>query len=54
MLKVELQEEIGKALPHIVECLESSSSYVCCAAVEALSSLGAYCMCPFVSPLLVS
>jgi HEAT repeat protein len=55
MFKAELQEEIGKAIPRIVECLKDSNSYhVRSAAVEALSSLGAYRLCPSVSLLLVS
>jgi len=54
MFKAELQEEIGKAIPRIVECLKSSSSDDRSAAVSVLSSLGAYRTCPSVSPLLVS
>jgi hypothetical protein len=54
MFKVELQKEIGKAISCIVECLKDSSWSVCSAATKALSSLGAYCMCPSVPPLLLS
>jgi HEAT repeat protein len=54
MFEVEFREEIGKAIPRIVECLKDSDEDVRSAAVEALSLLGAYCMCPSVSPLLLS
>ena len=54
MLKAEFREEIGMSIPHIVECLKDSDEDVRSAAAEALSSLGAYRMCPSVSPLLVS
>jgi hypothetical protein len=54
MLKAELWEEIGKGIPRIVECLKGSSSDAHSAAINVLSSLGAYCMCLSVSPLLVS
>ena len=54
MLEVEFREEIGKGIPWIVKCLKDPDQDVCSAAAEALSSLGAYCMCPSVSPLLVS
>ena len=54
MLEVEFREEIGKAMPRIVECVKDSSWYVSSAALRVLSSLGAYRTCPFVSPLLVS
>jgi len=54
MLEAEFRDEIGKAMPRIVECLKDSSSYVPSAAAEALSSLGAYRTSPYVSPLLVS
>jgi HEAT repeat protein len=49
MLEAELQE-IGKTIPRIVECLEDSNWYVRRTAAEGLSSLGAYRMCPSVSP----
>jgi hypothetical protein len=49
MFKAELQEEISKAIPRIVECLKHSSS-----SAKALSSLGVYRTCPSVSPLLLS
>jgi len=54
MLEAELWEEIGKAIPRIVECLKGSSSYDPSAAVSVLSSLGAYRTCPSASLLLVS
>jgi hypothetical protein len=54
MFKAEFREEIGKAIPRIVECLKDSDEDVCSAAAEALSSLGAHCMCLSGSPLLVS
>jgi hypothetical protein len=54
IFEAEFQEEIGKAIPCIVECLRDSGMYICTAAAEALSSLGAYCMCPSDSPLLLS
>jgi HEAT repeat protein len=54
MFEVEFREEIGKAIPHIVECLKDSSWSVRSAATKALSSLGAYCTCPSVPPLLLS
>jgi hypothetical protein len=46
IFEAELQEEIGKAIPRIVECLKDSNNDVRCAAVNRLSSLGAYCTCP--------
>ena len=54
MLEAEFREEIGKGIACIVECLKNSDEDVRSAAAEALSSLGAYRMCPSVSPLLVS
>jgi HEAT repeat protein len=54
MLEAELREEIGKAIPRIVEYLKESSWNVRCTAAEAISSLGAHRMCPSVSLLLVS
>jgi HEAT repeat protein len=54
MFEAELQEEIGKAIPCIIECLKDPNNDVCCAAANGLSSLGAYCMCHFVFALLVS
>jgi len=54
MLEAEFREEIGKAMPRIVECLKDSSSNDRGAAVSVLSSLGAHRMCPSASPLLVS
>jgi len=51
MFAAELREEIGKAIPRVVECLKDSANSVCSAAVSVLSSLGAHCMCPSVSPL---
>jgi len=50
MFEAELQEEIGKAIPGIVKCLGDSERHVWSAAAEGLSSLGAYRMCPSVSP----
>jgi hypothetical protein len=54
MVEAEFREEIRKAIPHIVGYLKDSDRGFHCAAVEVLSLLGAYCMCPSVSPLLVS
>jgi len=54
MFEAELQEEIGNGVLHIVEYLNAPSWYIRSAAISVLSSLGAYCMCPSVSPLLVS
>jgi vesicle coat complex subunit len=54
MFEAELWEEIGKTIPYIVECLDDSNKYVRSTAAKGLSSLGAYCMCPSVSPLLLS
>jgi len=53
MFKAELQEEIGKAIPCIVECLKDPNNDVWSAA-EGVSSLAAYRMRPSVSLLLVS
>jgi hypothetical protein len=53
MVEAEFREEIRKAIPHIIGYLKDSGGFHC-AAVEVLSLLGAYCMCPSVSPLLVS
>ena len=50
MFKAELQEEIGKAIPRIVECLKGSSSDDRSATVRGLSSLGAHRTCPCLSP----
>jgi hypothetical protein len=54
MFEAKLWKEIGKGIPRIVECLEDSSWDVRSAAAKELSSLGVYCMCLSVSPLLVS
>jgi hypothetical protein len=54
MFKAEFREEIGKAIPCILEYLKDSDEYVCSASTKALSLLGAYRMCPSVSPLLLS
>jgi hypothetical protein len=54
MFKAELREEIGKAIPRIVKYLKDSDEHFCSTAAEALSSLGAYCRCPSLSPLLLS
>jgi len=54
MFQGELQEEIDKAIPHIVECLKDERSNVRGTTVSVLQSLGAYRMCPSVCPLLVS
>jgi len=54
MFQAEFQEEIGKAIPFIAECLKDSNPSVQSAAVSVLSLLGAYRMCPSVSPLLES
>ena len=54
MFEAECQEEIGKAIPRIAECMKNPQEYLCSAAAEGLSSLGAYRMCPSVFPLLVS
>jgi vesicle coat complex subunit len=54
MFKAELWEEIGKAIPCIVECLKDSSWSVRREAIRGLSSLGAYRMCPSVSLLLMA
>jgi len=54
MFEAEFREEIGKAIPRIVERLEDSQSDIRSAAAEGLSSLGAYRTCPSVFPLLVS
>jgi HEAT repeat protein len=54
MFEAELREEISKAIPPIVECLKDSYQDVRSATTEALSLLGAYCMCPSVSLLLLS
>jgi len=54
MFEAELREEIRKGILHIDEYLKASRGDVRCAAISVLSSLGAYCMCPSVSLLLVS
>jgi hypothetical protein len=54
MFEAELREEISKAIPRIVECLKDSNNDVRSATISVLSSFGEYCMCPSVSPLLVS
>jgi HEAT repeat protein len=54
MFKAEFREEIGKAIPRILEYLKDTDGNVRSAATEALSLLGAYCMCPSVSLLLLS
>jgi hypothetical protein len=54
IFKAELREEIGKAIPCIVEYLKNSDNEVCSTAAKTLSSLGAYCMCPSASLLLLS
>jgi len=54
MFEVEFREEIGKAIPRIVESLKDPDYGVRRAAAEGLLSLGAYRPCPSVSPLLVS
>jgi hypothetical protein len=52
--EAEFREEIGKAIPRIVVYLKNSGIDVRRAAVCVLSSLGAYCTCLSVFPLLVS
>jgi len=54
MFEAESREEIGRAIPRIVECLKDSTWHIRSTAVRGLSSLGAYRMCPSVSPLLES
>jgi len=54
MFKGEFREDIGKAIPCIIECLKDPDYHVCSAAAEGISLLGAYRTCPSVSPLLVS
>jgi len=54
MFKAEFREEIGKAIPCIVECMKDPDYHVRSAAAEGLLLLGAYRMCPSVSPLLES
>ena len=55
MFEAEFREEIGKAIPRLIECLRDSDvELVCCVAAQGLSSLGAYRTCPSVSLLLVS
>ena len=54
LFKADLREEIGKAIPHIVEYLKDLSNSVRSTAIRVLLSLGAYRMCPSVSPLQVS
>jgi hypothetical protein len=54
MFEAEFCEEVGKAISRIVVYLKDSDEDVRSAAVSVLSSLGAYCMCLSVSPLLVS
>ena len=54
MFEAEFREEIGKAVPRIVECLKNAAWRVRRAAAQGLSSLGTYCTCPSVSLLLVS
>ena len=54
MFEAEFQEEIGKAIPRIVECLKDPESDVRSAAAEGFALLGAYRTCPSVSLLLVS
>jgi len=51
MFEAEFREEIGKAIPRIVECLKEPGKRVRSAAVSVLSLLGAYRMCPSVSPV---
>ena len=54
MFEADFREEIGKAIPRIVEYLKDSDWSVRRAAAQGLSSLGAYRTCPYVSLLLVS
>ena len=54
IFQVELREDIGKAIPCIVECLRDSNPGVRSAAVSVLSLLGSYRTCSSDSPLLVS
>jgi len=53
MFQAEFRKDIGKAIPCIVECLKGSDPGVRSAATKELSSLGAYRLCPSVSPLLM-
>ena len=46
MFKAELREEIGKAIPCIIECLKDPNNNVRSTATKGLSLLGAYGMCP--------
>jgi len=54
MIEAEFREEIGKATPHIIECLKDPVEDVRIAAAEGLSSLGAYGTCPSISHMLES
>ena len=54
MFEAEFREDIGKAIPRIVECLKDPAYIVRRDAAEGLSSLGAYRTWPSVSPLLGS
>ena len=54
MFEAQLREEIGKAIPRIVEWLQDPNEYVRTTAAKGLASLGAYRTWPFVSPLLES
>ena len=54
IFEAEFREDIGKAIPCIVECLNNPDCDARIAATNGLSSLGTYCMCPSVSPLLES
>ena len=54
MFEAEFRGEIGKAIPHIVECLKDPDNNSCHIAISVLSSLGAYRTCPSVFPPLVS
>jgi hypothetical protein len=54
MFEAEFRGEIGKAIPCILEYLKDSDEGVCSAGAKALSSLGAYRMCPCPSSAAVS
>jgi len=45
MFQAEFREDIGKAIPCIVECLKDPDYHVRSAATQGLSLLGAYGMC---------
>ncbi len=53
MIVAELRGDIQRAVPDIVECLKHLDWDICQAAINALSSLAAHCMCYNLFPFAV-